>query len=210
MLMLDELLEQSIADKLGDVGPPSKALIWAQYQWECKALVKRYQQYGAMGLFGGISLGQKDLAIRRFKTDPNCRILVCHPASVGHGLTLTEADYAFYYSLSHNFEEFYQSQGRMARPGQKRTMTYYFLVCPGTIDEELINAIRAKKNLSDLVTDGRFARQDILGARGDVPSQLDVAWDAAGDSDDAAGQPDPGADHGQPDGRGACDPAARL
>jgi SNF2 family DNA or RNA helicase len=211
MIVLDELLEQSIADKLGDVGPPSKALIWAQYQWECKALVKRYQrQYGAMGMFGGISLGQKDQALRRFKSDHSCRVLVCHPASVGHGLTLTEADYAFYYSLSHNFEEFYQSQGRMARPGQKRTMTYYFLVCPGTIDEELINAIRAKKNLSDLVTDGRFARQDILGARGDIPSQLSISWHASGDPDGSPGQPDQGKDHAVPDERVGGNPADRL
>lgn len=188
MVELDELLEQSIADKLGDEGPPHKALIWAQYQWECHTLVKRYQrQYGAMGLFGGISSGAKDRALQRFKSDRSCRLLICHPASVGHGLTLTDADYAFYYSLSHNFEEFYQSQGRMARPGQKRSMTYYFLVCPGTIDEELINAIRAKKNLSDLVTDGRFNRQDILGGRGAVPSTIAVAWETPSDHHDAAG-----------------------
>lgn len=196
MVELDELLRQSIADKLGDSGPPSKALIWAQYQWECKTLVKRYAAYGARGLFGGISSGAKDDAIRKFKSDPNSRILVCHPASAGHGLTLTEANYAFYYSLSYNFEEFYQSYRRMTRPGQKKAMTYYFLVCPGTIDEELIDAIRAKKNLSDLVTDGRFSREDLLGKRKSRGSQIEISWDT--DLPDAGGQPHAREDHDGP------------
>lgn len=165
MVELDELLDQSIADKLGDQGPPSKALIWANYQWECKTLVKRYAKYGARGLFGGISSKAKDDAIRLFKSSPDCRVLVCHPASVGHGLTLIDANYVFYYSLSHNYEEFYQSHARNARPGQKRTMTYYFLVSPGTIDEEMMDALRTKKDLSDVITDGRLKGEEILGPR---------------------------------------------
>lgn len=181
MLELDMLLEQSIADKLGDEGPPNKALVWAQYQWECKSLVKRYQRlYGARGLFGGISSSAKDEAITRFKKDPACRMLVCHPASVGHGLNLIEANYSFYYSLSYNFEEFYQSHARMARPGQKRTMTYYFLVCPNTIDEELIDALRSKKDLSDIVTDGRRSAEDFFQrreqARQQWATELDPSW----------------------------------
>jgi SNF2 family DNA or RNA helicase len=176
MLELDDLLEQSIADKLGDSGPPNKALIWAQYQWECHELVKRYSKtYGARGLFGGISSAAKNESLRRFKSDASCRLLVCHPASVGHGLNLTDANFIFYYSLSHNFDEFYQSHGRTARPGQKKIMTYYFLVCYGTIDEELIDAIRSKKNLSDIITDGRISREQIFERRKRRPPQT-VIW----------------------------------
>lgn len=178
MVELDDLLEQSIADKMGDTGPPSKALIWAQYQWECKSLVKRYaKRYGAKGLFGGISSGAKDAAIHAFKNDPKCRILVCHPASAGHGLTLIEANYIFYYSMSYNFEEFYQSYRRTARAGQSRTMTYFFLVVPDTIDIDLMEAIREKKNLSDLITDGKFSREDLLGKRDARPLSSSLNWE---------------------------------
>lgn len=166
MVELDLLLSQSIAYRLGDTSAPGKAIIWAQYQWECKTLVQRYSRlYGARGLFGGISTKSKDDAIHRFAADPSCQLVVCHPASVGHGLSLTDANHVFYYSLSENFEEFYQSYRRNSRPGQKRAMTYWFLVCPGTIDEELLDANRSKKNLSDIITDGRLSREDILGQR---------------------------------------------
>lgn len=166
MLELDTLLEQSIAPKLGDDGPPLKALIWAQYQWECRTLVDRYKKhYGSLGLFGGISQSAKDRNIRSFRDDPRCRLLVCHPASAGHGLTLTEGSYSFYYSMSYNFEELHQSIYRIYRPGQIRSTTYYFLVAPRTIDEALLAAIQQKKNLSDLITDGRFSREQLFDAQ---------------------------------------------
>lgn len=175
---LDNLLEQSIADKIGDEGPPSKALIWAQYRWECKTLVKRYAKYGARGLFGGISSKAKDSAITKFKSDPSARVLVCHPGSVGHGLTLIDANYAFYYSLSYNFEEFYQSFRRITRPGQKRSMTFYFLVCPDTIDEELIEVVRAKKDLSDIITDGELSQEEFIAKRRKRKSStIEIKWD---------------------------------
>ena len=177
MLALDELLEQSIADQMGDEGPPLKAIVWAQYQWECKALVERYKAYGARGLFGGISQSGKDDAIRRFKTDDAARLLVCHPASAGHGLTLTEANYAFYYSLSYNYEELYQSSCRIVRPGQRRQTFFYFLVAPRTIDEDLLAALTKKQDLSNLITDGRFTRDQLLSHRGGKHPELTLDWE---------------------------------
>jgi hypothetical protein len=179
MLELDQLLEQSIGDKMGEEGPSSKALIWAQYKWECRTLVKRYaKRYGAKGLFGGISSSAKDTAIRDFDMDPKRRLLVCHPGSVGHGLNLVAANYAFYYSLSYNYEEFYQSFRRTMRQGQLRAMIYYFLVCPDTIDWELLDTLTSKQNLSDLVTDGEFNRNALLKRRQrtDV-ANLQLEWE---------------------------------
>jgi SNF2 family DNA or RNA helicase len=189
MLELDTLLEQSIGAKMGHEGPPFKAIVWAQYRWECKALVKRYSKaYGARGLFGGISSGAKDRAIESFKNNPRSRLLVCHPGSVGHGLTLTEANFVFYYSLSYNYEEFYQSYRRVPRPGQTRSMTFYFLVCPGTIDEDLIEAIGQKKDLSDLITDGQFNRDDFVKRRSvERVAQLRMEWEVPGDQASSAG-----------------------
>lgn len=197
MVELDELLEQSIATRLGDEGPPSKALVWAQYRWECQTLVSRYSRlYGAQGLFGGISNSARDRAIRDFKDNPKCRLLICHPASAGHGLTLTEANYSFYYSMSYNYEEFHQSLYRIYRPGQKRSMTYYFLVCPGTIDEDLVEVIREKKNLSDLITDGKFDREDFLGRRVSNQKQQEIEWEVLRDDEyGTGGERSPGADH---------------
>ena len=177
MAELDLLLEQALSPGLIPEGPPTKALVWAQYQWECNTLIARYEKaYGARGLFGGISQGKRDAAIRAFKGDPKCRVLICHPKSAGHGLTLTEASYAIYYSLSYDLEEFEQSFRRNARPGQERKQTYYFLVCPGTIDEELLSAIQRKKNLADVVTDGAPRRTHFVQHRESTPGEIQLDW----------------------------------
>jgi len=162
MLELDLMLDQILGRRLGDEGlRPTKALVWAQYQWECQTLTKRYKKYGARGLFGGISQTAREDNLSAFKEDDECQILVCHPASAGHGLTLTEANYAFYYSLSYNYDEFHQSAHRIARPGQTRPMFFYFLVTPNSIEDIIIKALENKQSISDTITDGPFRRRDI-------------------------------------------------
>lgn len=159
MIELDLILDQVLGERLGDENrQPTKAIIWAQYRWECTTLNRRYRRYGSRGLYGGISHTKRDDNIEAFQNDPKCQVLVCHPKSAGHGLTLTAANYAIYYSLSYDYDEFYQSARRIARPGQTRPMFFYFLMAPGTIDEVIARSLEEKKKVSDIITDGPFNR----------------------------------------------------
>ena len=191
---LDMLLEQSIADKLWPDGSPSKAIIWAQFQWELKMLIERYRKlYGARGLFGGISQRSKDDAITAFKQDRSARLLVCHPQSAGHGLTLTQANYNFYYSYSFDFEELYQSAKRTVRPGQKNRSFFYFLACKNTIDYDMLDSLGRKKRGSDIVTDGKFRGYDFLARRAKQPTRITFDWEGADDrTEPIRGGGDPG------------------
>lgn len=183
-LELDLMLEQSIEEELGQDSLPAKAIIWTQYQWESKKLLERYRKkYKARGLFGGISEKERDDAVTSFRRDRDCRVLVAHPASAGRGLTLVEANYVFYYSLSYNYEEFYQSYRRVTRPGQTRSMTFYSLICPGTIDEALLTALNQKQNVADVVTDGKRLRQ-IISRETDRPR---LTMEAPNDQDPTGG-----------------------
>jgi SNF2 family DNA or RNA helicase len=157
---LDNLLEQALDS--GD----HKAIVWVQYQWEARTLLERYRKnYKAVGLYGEISQKQKDKNITSFMDDSKCRLLIAHPQSAGHGLTLTVASYSVYYSLSHNFEEFYQSSKRIHRSGQKKPCFYYFLVAMNSVDEALVTCIQDKKNMQDLLIDGHADQRSIVGIR---------------------------------------------
>ena len=46
----------------------------------------------------------------------------------------------------------------------------------GTIDEELLGAIRFKKNLADIVTDGRPQRIHFMEHRDQTPGQIEIDW----------------------------------
>ena len=155
---LDSLLEEAIGDGT------SKALAWIQYRWEARTLLSRYRKkYGAKGLYGDISQSEKDRAVDSFLDSDSCRLLVCHPKSAAHGLTLTSASYSIYYSLSHDFEEYYQSSMRIHRPGQKKPTFYYFLTAKDSIDKALLECIQNKKNAQDMLIDGYLS--GFLGIR---------------------------------------------
>lgn len=160
ILELDHLLDQILGS--GE----NKAIVWIQYQWEARTIISKFRkQYGAVGLYGEISQGQKDKNISAFLEDKKCRLLVAHPQSAAHGLTLTTASYSIYYSLSHNFEDYYQSSKRIHRPGQKKTCFYYFLVAKNSVDESLLGCIQDKKNVQDLLIDGKTDPKRLVGIR---------------------------------------------
>ena len=88
--------------------------------------------------------------IERFQGgDLDC--LVCHPAAAGHGITLTAASYAIYYSMDFSYERYKQSKDRIHRKGQTRPCTYYHIIADGTADESILWAVRNKAKMSDAV-----------------------------------------------------------
>ena len=83
--------------------------------------------------------------------DKQLDCLVCHPAAAGHGITLTAASYAIYYSMDFSYERYQQSRDRIHRKGQTRPCTYYHIVADGTVDESILWAVRNKAKMSDAV-----------------------------------------------------------
>jgi SNF2 family DNA or RNA helicase len=75
------------------------------------------------------------------------KYLVSHPASLGHGVTLTNCSYAIYYSLSHSYELAYQSQDRIYRKGQRNFCTYYRLIAEKTVDGAILRALEKKEDV---------------------------------------------------------------
>ena len=80
--------------------------------------------------------------------DPACRFFVGNPSVGGFGITLTAATTVVYYSNSYNLEHRLQSEDRAHRIGQTRSVNYVDLICPKTVDEKIVKALRDKKKLS--------------------------------------------------------------
>jgi SNF2 family DNA or RNA helicase len=86
-----------------------------------------------------------------------CQYLICHPACAGEGLTIL-APYAVYYSRGWKLGERLQSLGRNDRPGSEQfdNLTVIDLVCPGTVDDEVMKALSDKKDLLDTINPRSF------------------------------------------------------
>jgi SNF2 family DNA or RNA helicase len=80
------------------------------------------------------------------------RFLVGTPATGGRGLQLVSASTMVYYSNSYDLEQRLNSEDRIHRIGQKaESVTYIDLVCPGTVDERIIFALRHNIDIATVI-----------------------------------------------------------
>lgn len=76
----------------------------------------------------------------------NIPILLCHPASAGHGLNLQEGGhFIIWYSLPvGNLELFLQANARLNRQGQKEVVRIYYILTEDTTEQANLRSLRAK------------------------------------------------------------------
>lgn len=99
---------------------------------------------------GRTSPGKRKQIFEDFQRAPNPRVLVAHPQTTAHGLTLTAADTTIWYAPVFSLEIFEQANNRMNRPGQKNHMTVAMLhSC--WLEREVYRALSEKAAMQDSV-----------------------------------------------------------
>jgi len=140
-----------------------KAIIWSRFRHDIVSIVamlkKKYGEHSAAGYFGDTGDEERNDIVRNFQ-DPKhpLKYFVGNPATAGYGLTLTEADLVVYYANDFNLETRIQSEDRAHRIGQKNPVTYIDLISEGTIDEKIVQSLRAKIDIGAKVL-GEEARK---------------------------------------------------
>lgn len=133
-----------------------KVIIWARFVEEIKLIVKKLKQIhgneSTVEYWGEIKTGDRLEAVTKFQTDDNCRFFVGNPRAAGIGLTLTAAKTMIYFSNDFSLETRLQSEDRAHRIGQIDHVTYIDLEATETVDAKIIDALRSKKNIADLIT----------------------------------------------------------
>jgi SNF2 family DNA or RNA helicase len=94
---------------------------------------------------GNVSKAKKDKVLEDWAAG-TVRILVANPGSIGQGIDLYEANIAVYYSNSRSQIHRSQSEKRIHRDGQTRNCWYYDLTCEDTIDELVLDQLKASQN----------------------------------------------------------------
>jgi SNF2 family DNA or RNA helicase len=129
-----------------------KAIIWSRFRYDIiqitEMLNKKFGEGCAVSYFGDTSDDDRAAAVLNFQ-NPNhpIKFFVGNPATAGYGLTLTEANLVVYYANDFNLETRIQSEDRAHRIGQKNNVTYVDLICEGSIDEKIVEALRDKINI---------------------------------------------------------------
>lgn len=65
------------------------------------------------------------------------------------GLNLQKANKIIYFALTDRSELFEQSKKRIHRIGQDKTCFYYLMICPGTVEEDILHTLELRKDYTD-------------------------------------------------------------
>ena len=85
--------------------------------------------------------------------DGKILVAVIHPASAGHGLNLQSGGSTLVrFGLTWSLELYQQTNARLYRQGQKNTVVIHHIITKGTIDEDIVKALKRKdKTQSSLI-----------------------------------------------------------
>ena len=122
--------------------------------------------FGNLKIQGGMLVEDVEVAKSRFQTEP-CEdapviVLSIQAAKTGH--TLTAAQDVIFMELPWTPADLDQTYSRCHRLGQKGSVTVTYLLCEGTVDEEMYDLIETKRNVVDAATEGGdVARGESVG-----------------------------------------------
>jgi SNF2 family DNA or RNA helicase len=129
------------------------ALVFYNYQHDRDRLLEVLKNTG---------LRVKELKTTQDEDDWNNReidILLTHPASSAYGLNLQQGgNHVIWFGLNWNYELYTQANKRLHRQGQQEKVIIHHLVCSGTRDEDVMQALERKDDVQNWVMESLKAR----------------------------------------------------
>jgi len=140
--LLKELLEDL---------PQKKIVIFARFIAELDAIANVVRKSGrTVEIIKGKTKNADDIRAD-FQDKKHPQVLVCQISTGGIAVDLYAAGYVIYYSMTFSYDDYHQSRARVHRIGQESKGTYIHLLAEGTVDEDVLQAVREKRSLADLV-----------------------------------------------------------
>ena len=88
---------------------------------------------------------------------------IIHRPSAGHGLNLqTGGSTLIWFGLTWSLELYQQTNARLHRQGQKDTVIIHHIIAKGTIDEQVMKALRKKEKTQDALINAVRANLEVM------------------------------------------------
>ena len=76
-------------------------------------------------------------------------VTLCQYQSASKGLNLQKCNRIIYFTLPLSSEDFEQSKKRIHRIGQEKPCFYYLMICKGTVEEQILQTLEARRDFTD-------------------------------------------------------------
>ncbi len=141
----------ALVEVIEEIDPSEPVIIWAHYRAAIEQIAarlrKEYPADVAATYFGDTSEDDRELAVEQFQAG-QVRFFIGNPQTAGYGLTLTRGSHVIYYSRGYDWAQRSQSEDRCHRIGQEKKVLYLDLLTPGSIEVDILEALRAKMTLT--------------------------------------------------------------
>jgi len=139
-----------ILDEAGDT--EQKTIIWCSFVDEIKKVhheISNQKEILHSNYYhGGLSQDERVRELDLFKSEQG-KFLVINPQTGAYGLNLQFCSLAYYYTLPLSPEQYWQSQDRIHRIGQKNHPVYKIMIYKNSIEERIFKLLDQKKTIAD-------------------------------------------------------------
>ena len=141
-------LVKDVVDEAG-----GKVLIFAPLKGVLKMLEKALsKKYSVARIDGDVSKTKRTEVFSAFQNSSDPQIIVAHPRTMAHGLTLTEASTIMWYSPIYSNELYEQANGRIERIGKKLPSTVVHIYS-SALEQEVYQRLHTKQKLQGVLLD---------------------------------------------------------
>lgn len=142
---------KAVADFVHDIIDGGEKLILFAYLKDVVLEMKKHFP-DAVTVTGSDTIEQKQIAVDRFQTDPDTRLIILNYKSGGTGLTLTASSRVAFIEFPWTYADCEQAEDRAHRNGQKNNVNCYYFLGENTIDKDMYELIQTKRSIADGVT----------------------------------------------------------
>ena len=142
--VLDEILEKTTEGKV---------IVFVPYVELIHILREHLEKkYTVEVVDGSVSKNKRNEIFRAFQDDKNPHILLAHPRTMSHGLTLTSAATVIWYAPYPSNGTYEQANGRINRPSQVRTMNIFHIEA-SDLEKRIFEKLRNRQALQGSLLD---------------------------------------------------------
>lgn len=130
-----------------------KVIVFVPLTGTLHMLNKELEKHFTVGVVNGaVSAAQRNQIFHDFQHSKNPQVLVAHPATMAHGLTLTSASTIIWYGPINSNEVYGQANGRIERIGKRHVSNVIHI--EGTdLEAKMYERLRSKQRLQGVLLD---------------------------------------------------------
>lgn len=139
----------ALIDTIEEVG--GKAIVFVPLTGTLHMLARELRNHYTVGVVNGqVPAHERSVIFQEFQNTPDPKILLAHPATMAHGLTLTAASTIIWYGPITSNEIYTQANGRIERIG-KRSSSNVIHIQSHKLEDEMYKRLEGKQRLQGVL-----------------------------------------------------------